>query len=96
LRALGDNKFNGLIEASIPEATIQRRQSWDDVNHGDAALVTNNNRAYILVVVLNSQNKLDWAVTSPLINNIARVVAGYFNNGVLPPPAPALAAPPPP
>lgn len=76
LRALGDNKFNGLIEASIPEATIQRRQSWDDVNHGDAALVTNNNRAYILVVVLNSQNKLDWAVTSPLINNIARVVAG--------------------
>lgn len=96
LRALGDNKFNGLIEASIPEATIQRRQSWDDVNHGDAALVTNNNRAYILVVVLNSQNKLDWAVTSPLINNIARVVAGHFNNGVLPPPAPALAAPPPP
>lgn len=96
LRALGDNKFNGLIEAAIPDATVQRRQSWDDLNHGDAALVTNNNRAYLIVVVLNSQNKLDWAATSPVMNGIARSVAGYFNSGALPPPAPALAAPPPP
>lgn len=96
LRALGDNKFNGLIEAAIPEATaIYRRQSWDDNTHGDAALVTQNNRAFLIVVTLNSANKQDWQNTSALINGIARSSAGYFNNGALPAPAPPLTAAPP-
>lgn len=96
LRALGDNKFGGLIETGSSQgATVYRRQSWDDANHGDAALVMNNSRAYLLVVILNSQNKLDWQTTAPLITNIARATAGYFDNGNVPPPAPALAAAPP-
>lgn len=96
LRALGDNKFGGLIETgSSPSAVLYRRQSWDDTNHGDAALVINNSRTYLLVVTLNSQNKLDWQNTAPLISNIARAVAGYFENGNVPAPAPALTAAPP-
>lgn len=96
MQALGQIKFNGLIEAGSPGATVSRRQTWDAQNHGDAAVVRSPGGEYIVAVVLHGAGAapLDWSQSAPLIANIARAASGFFN-GTVPPPAPALAAPPP-
>jgi len=67
--------------------------AWDDFNHGDAAVVVSPKRTYIVVVMLHSSEKLNWADTSPIISDIARLTYGFFN-GSLPPTVAPLTGPP--
>jgi hypothetical protein len=88
------NRINALIESNSGGSTVIHRQSWDDFTHGDAALVRSPNRDYVLVVVLNSKNKLEWSQTSAIIGDIARMTFALFNNKL--PPASSPPANPPP
>jgi len=95
LNAVGQNNARILIAAGSPGAALFRRQSWDANNHGDAALVRSTGGVYVLVVVLHGNDALNWGETSLIISDIARAAYGYFNNGQIPPTAPALNAAPP-
>ncbi|MCW1969378.1 MAG: class A beta-lactamase-related serine hydrolase [Anaerolineae bacterium] len=95
LSALGQNKAVGLLDLAQPNTSVIHRQSWDDYNHGDAAIVRSPGGDYVIVVMMSSDNKLDWSTTVPIINDIARATYGFFNNGQLPPPRTGGFAPPP-
>jgi hypothetical protein len=83
LATLGKNNINAQIELGSGSATVIHRQSWDDNNHGDAAIVRSPSGDYILVVMLRG-GKLNWTETSSLIADVARATYGYFNNGQVP------------
>ena len=86
LELVGQNKVVGLLDLALPNTTVLHRQSWDDYNHGDAAIVRSPGGDYVLVVMLSSANKLDWGTTVPMMNDVARAAYGFFNNGQVPPP----------
>jgi beta-lactamase class A len=93
LDLLTRNRINALIEAGSPGASVAHRQNWDANNHGDAALVRSAGRTYIIVVMLHSQQPLDWPNSSVVIANIARLTYALFNNQV-PPAAAGIGTPP--
>lgn len=90
---LSRNKINALIESGSPGASVAHRQSWDDNNHGDAAVVRTPGRTYMIVIMLHSSQPLQWSETSVMISDIARLTYMLFNNQ-LPPAAPGISAPP--
>lgn len=93
LDAVASSPFNGLIKAGSGNAQVAQRMNWDPNNHGASALVQAGERSYVVSVLLHSPSALDWANTSPIITDIARLAAGFFN-GQLPAQVPALTAPP--
>jgi hypothetical protein len=95
LQTLGQNSANILLAAGSGGSAVAHRQSWDANNHGDVALVRTANATYVVAVMLHSAAPLSWADTSLVISDVGRAVYGYFNNGQVPPQAPALNAPPP-
>ena len=90
---LARNKINALIEAGSPGASVAHRQSWDENNHGDAAVVRTPGRTYIIVIMLHSAQPLQWSQTSVIISDIARLTYMLFNNQV-PPAAAGINSPP--
>ena len=92
---LARNKINALVEAGSPSASVVHRQSWDDNNHGDAAVVRTPGRTYIIVVMLHSTQPLQWSETSVIISDIARLTYIVFNNKVPPAVAGISSAPAP-
>ena len=84
LDLLSRNRINALIEAGSPGASVAHRQSWDQLNHGDAALVRSAGRTYIIVVMLHGAQPLNWADTSVVIADIARLSYALFNNQMPP------------
>lgn len=94
LDVIGQNGFADLIAAGSGNATAFHRQAWDERNHGDAALVRSPRGNYVIAVMLHGQDPLNWADTSVLISDIARMVYGFFN-GEMPPAPPPLTSPPP-
>ncbi|MDW8352610.1 MAG: serine hydrolase [Anaerolineae bacterium] len=95
LAVIAKNEFAGLIAAGSGDAVTFHRQAWDDRNHGDAALVRSPKGNYVVAVMLHGQSALDWAETSAIIGDIARLAYGFFNE-TMPPAPPPLTAPPPP
>ena len=95
LDLLARNRINALIEAGSPGASVAHRQSWDEFNHGDAALVRSAGRTYILVVMLHSAQPLNWAETSVTIADISRLAYALFNNQMPPAVAGITSAPAP-
>jgi hypothetical protein len=94
LTALQTNTAPSPVAAGSDGATVLHRQSWDGQNHGDAGLVQSGNREYIVVVMLHSTGELNWADTSPIVSDIARLTYGFFN-GTLPPAVPPITQAPP-
>jgi hypothetical protein len=92
LTAIAENRGAGLIRVGEGAAALQR-QSWDENNHGDAALVRSPGGSYVIAVMLHGKDRLNWAGTAPIIGDISRLAYGFFNES-LPPAAPPLAAPP--
>jgi len=84
LDLLSRNRINALIEAGSPGASVSHRQSWDELNHGDAALVRSAGRTYIIVVMLHGTQPLNWAETSVIIADIARLTYALYNNQMPP------------
>jgi len=95
LTVIAKNAFSGPIEAGSGKAVVFHRQAWDERNHGDAALVRSPRGEYVIAVMLHGQGQLDWAETSPIIGDLARLAYGFFNEE-MPPAPPPLAGPPPP
>ena len=93
---LAQRNLDALIASGSPGSTVIGRQSWDDNNHGEAALIRSPGADYILAIMLHGAAKLDWSATSVLIGDLARAVHAYFNDGQLPPSVAPIAAPPPP
>jgi hypothetical protein len=89
LDAVASSPFKGLIAAGSGSAQVAQRLNWDPNNHGAAALVQAGERSYVVSVLLHSDAALDWANTSPIITDIARIAAGFFT-GQLPSQVPAL------
>ncbi|MCS6847176.1 MAG: serine hydrolase [Anaerolineae bacterium] len=95
LAVIAKNGFSGLIEAGSGGAVVFHRQAWDERNHGDAALVRSPKGDYVVAVMLHGQGQLDWAETSPIISDIARLAYGFFNEQMPPAPPSLTGAPPP-
>jgi hypothetical protein len=93
LDAVASSPFNGLIKAGSGNAQVIQRLNWDPNNHGATALVQAGDRSYIVSVLLHSPGALDWANTSPIITDIARIANGFFS-GQMPAPVPPLTSPP--
>jgi hypothetical protein len=94
LDGVASSPFNGLIEAGSGDAQVIQRLNWDPNNHGASALVQAGDRSYVVSILLHSPNALDWANTSPIITDIARIANGFFS-GQMPAQVPALTSPPP-
>jgi hypothetical protein len=92
LEVVGENKDSALIKAGSGDAIVLHRQSWDDNNHGDIALVRSPAGDYVIAIMLHGGDKLDWANTAPIISDISRLAYGFFNES-LPPSTPAPATP---
>ncbi len=95
LDVIARNPFVGPIEAGSGGAVVFHRQAWDERNHGDAALVRSPAGEYVIVVMLHGQGQLDWANSSMIITDIARLAYGFFN-AEIPPAPPSPTGPPPP
>ncbi len=95
LAVIAKNSVSGLIAAGSGSAVVFHRQAWDARNHGDAALVRSPKGSYVVAVMLHGQGQLDWAETSLLISDIARLTYGFFNEEIPPAPLPLTGAPPP-
>jgi hypothetical protein len=93
LQAIGQNKVDGLIAAGSGSSTVVERQSWDEKNHGSAALVLSPDREYVIAVMLHGKDNLNWPQTSSIIADIARLTYALFNEEVPPAVAP-LGGPP--
>ncbi len=93
LGAVASSPFKGLIAAGSGDAQVIQRLNWDPNNHGATALVQAGDRSYIVSVLLHSKDALDWATTSPVITDIARIANGFFS-GQMPAQVPALTSPP--
>ncbi len=93
LDAVASSPFDGLIAAGSGDAQVTQRMNWDPNNHGASALVQAGDHSYVVSVLLHSQSALEWADTSPIITDIARLAAGFFT-GQLPAQSPPLTAPP--
>jgi len=93
LDAVASSPFNDLIKAGSGNAQVAQRMNWDPNNHGVSALVKAGNRSYIVSVLLHGKDALDWANTSPIITDIARIANGFFS-GQMPAQVPALTSPP--
>jgi hypothetical protein len=74
----------GMLDIAVPNAKVAHRQSWDKFNHGDAAMISTPNGDYVIALMLTSTNELDWGATVPVMNDIARIAYGYFNNSAVP------------
>ncbi len=92
--AISKNTTVTPLQAGSGNATVFHRQSWDANNHGDAALVVSPKGTYVIAMMLHSNNTLNWADTSLMMSDIARITFAFFN-GHLPPAVGAQPAPPP-
>lgn len=80
LRAMDANEIGVFIEAGVPDGvTVMHKHGWIDDTHGDAGIVIGPGGAYVLVVVLHSDEWLLFDQTSPTIAELSRLAWNWLN-----------------
>lgn len=80
LQAMDANEIGVFLEAGVPEGTrVVHKHGWIADTHGDAGLVIGPGGAYVFVATLYGEDWLEFEISAPVINELARMTWNALN-----------------
>ncbi len=75
------NELVKLLEAGLPEdVPITHKLGYIDDTYGDVGIIYAPNGDYLLALALYTPDYLEWAIASPLFQNISTATYAHFND----------------
>jgi beta-lactamase class A len=80
IEVMTQNRIEAFIEEGVPDGVpLAHKHGWVGDTHGDAGLVLAE-QPYVLVVILHRPGWLEWADSTVMIAELARLAYAHFND----------------